>query len=187
MAASTKDKTVGFFSGRGTAERSEGPSLLPTTRKEGAPKENKWLVQFAEDSVEIRHSGDDSKNPGHPYLAFSLSVVEPVEFENRKVFGMMYFPADPDEDCEDDVRDQIIRSQKEFGGDIDHILGEGTFDGTPGDDLTEVLENLAYQLDSIICVAKIGKEKEKNGFPAKNKVYNFYAGDTWASEDEDDS
>ncbi len=185
MAAKTE--TVGFFGGGEVVERKDGPNLLPTTRKEGAPKDNKWLVQFVEDSVEIRYSGDKSKTPGHPYIAYSLAVVEPVEFLNRRVFGMMYFSPEPAEDAEESVIDQVKESQGNFRADVDHILGEGVHLTIVGDDLEETLENLCQQLDSIICVAKIGKERAKDDFPAKNKVYNFYMGDTWvADEDEDE-
>ncbi len=187
MAAGTKDKTVGFFGGGEVIERSDGPNLLPTTRKDGAPKDNKWLVQFVEDSVEIRHSGDKSKTPDHPYLAYSLAVIEPVEFAGRRVFGMMYFSPEPAEDMDDDAIAKIREAQGNFRADVNHILGENAHLGIVGDDLEETLENLALQLDSIVVVAKIGKEREKDGFPAKNRVFNFYYQDTWQAEGEEDN
>ena len=183
---STKDKTVGFFGNIEAEVRSDKPNLLPTTRSEGAPKDNKWLVQFVEDGVEIQHGKETSKHPGHPRVTYALSIIEPVEYAGRRVFGMFWYSPEPTDDMDDDAIETIRKSQREFAGDIDQILGDNAHKEVVGDDLEETMENLCQTLDSIICVAKIGKEKEKDGFPAKNKVYNFYPGDSWVGEDEED-
>lgn len=47
------------------------------------------------DNVEVRRSGQQSRNPGEPYLAVTMSVRLPAEWEGRVVFDNLNFPHEP--------------------------------------------------------------------------------------------
>ena len=186
MATSTNG-TKGFFAGVEAVEPRGGFEILPVTTATGAPRDQKWLVQIVEDSVEVRHSGDFAKTPGHPYLAYSLAIVEPEEYANRRVFGMFYFAPDAPEDASPDDQTKVSESRGKVKYQIDAILGEGTFDSIFATDLEDAMEQLCPMLEEVYTVAVIGKESGKKGTPyegeVKNKVLNFLPGDSWVNED----
>jgi len=177
----------GFFQGTEAVAPRNGFELLPTTRSAGAPREQKWLCQFVEDSVEVRHSGDKAKTPGHPYLSYSLAIVEPTEYANRRVFGMFYYGPEANPDATEEEIFNVKERQGNVKYMIDAILGEGTFESVRGATLEEALENIAPMLEEIHCVATIGFERGKGDYVGKdkNKVTFFDPADSWVNEDDE--
>lgn len=180
----TKEQVSRFFAGVEGDQDAGGIELLPTKDQDGAPPENLYLFQIDEEETEVRHSGDESKNPGHPYINTRNVVMEPEEFEDRSVFGLFYFPADPAEDASDKDLRKYDGQRERFVGQVDAILGKGACAALQGDTLEELMEELCGQLQGATFVGTVGVEKGRNGYKPKNRITNYAMAETWGQEDE---
>ena len=183
------DKVRNFFGGIHGEQGPEAVPLLPIREKDGAPSESLYLLQFVEDGVEVRHSGENSALPGHPYINYKAEVVEPEDFAGRAVYGMFYFPAEPEEDLDPDSQagKNNARQKAQFVGALDEILGEGTLAEVQGDTLEETLIGLVDMLEGEVFVGKMGvqKARKENGveiYPARNRITYFHNKATWQAE-----
>ena len=178
VTTASKKEVQGYFSPREGDQDAGRPELIPSARK-GGPKDNLCLLQMGEDDVTLEHGGDESKNPGHPYVQFYVDVLAPEEFEEGRIRGMFYFPVMP-EDTDDTKAMKIFDSQmKKNIGQVEAVLGEGTWASIEATDLEDGLEQLINLLDGVSFVGEIGIEKAKGGFGAKNRINKFLHSDTW--------
>lgn len=179
----TKEQVSRFFDGVEGDQDAGGVELIPVGKKSDVPGDL-YLFQIDEDETEVRHSGDDSKNPGHPYINTRNVILEPVEYEDRSVFGLFYFPADLDADVSAKDQEKYDNSRRRFVGQVDGILGEGACAMLDGDTLEELMENLAEALQGMTFVGTLGMERGRNGYRPKNKITHFAMAETWGQEDE---
>ena len=183
------NKVRNFFSGISGEQGPEALPLLPVREKDGAPAAALYLFQFVEDGVEVRHSGENSAHPGHPYINYKAEVVSPEDFAGRPIYGMFYFPAEPDEDQDPESKEEKSRARQkaQFVGALDEILGEGTLDGLEGETLEDTLTGLAEMLEGEVFVGKVGVQgaRKENGveiYPARNRITYFHNKTTWQAE-----
>lgn len=179
----TQEKVKGFFADVEGDQGTGSQPLLPTRTKDGAPKDNKWLMHFVEDQVEVMYA----KSDGHPYLGFRAEIDEPAEYSGRQVFGMFFMPRTGGDD-EAKYQEQMGR----VVGQIDGVLGVGTCAGLESDTLESSLFELVPMLENVTFVGKIGLEKGKKRdpsdeshdaerYPDRNRIVRFEPEDTWAA------
>lgn len=179
MAGATKEETQGYFNGREGDQDAGGRELLPTREKKGAPKDALYLFQMIKDEIELKHSGEEAKTPDHPFIAFDAEVIAPEEFEGERVRGMFYFPAMPEDTDDAKAMKKFDEQMKRTIGQVDGILGEGTMASLDATDLEESLDELIPLLEGVSFVGKVGVERARDGYPAKNRITRFEAADTW--------
>ncbi len=163
------------------------PELLPTNPKKGAPEGSLYLLQIGYDDVELRHSESEA-NPGHPYIQCYVQVLAPEEFTPELFPGgrfrqMFWFPAMPEED-DAKVMKAYGEQMKKIIGQVDGVLGEGTVASLDATELEPRLEELVGLLDGMSFVGKVGVERGKDGYPAKNRITHFAPADTWTEGEE---
>ncbi len=135
------------------------------------------------------HSGEDAKTPDHPYILFYAEVMAPDEFtpdefEGGRIRGMFYFPAMPEDPDDAKAMKKFNKQMERTIGQVDGILGEGTMASLESTDLEESLEELIPLLDGVSFVGKVGKERAKGGFSAKNRITHFAPPETWSKAGE---
>ena len=178
----TDDEVQAYFSGREGDQDAGAPELLPTREKKGAPKDALYLFQMSEDGVELQHSGEDAKTPDHPYISFYAEVLAPEEFEGSRLRGMFYFPAMPEDTDDPKAMKRFDEQMKKTVGQVDGILGEGTMASIEAVGLEESLEELVVLLDGANFVGKVGVERARDGYPAKNRINHFSSAEDWSGE-----
>ena len=182
--ATTKEQVSRFFAGVEGDQDAGGLELLPTKERDGAPTDSLYLFCIDEEETQVRHSGEDSKHPDHPYINTRNVVAEPEEFEDRSVFGLFYFPADLAEDASEKDQKKYDGQRERFVGQVDAILGDGACAGLQGDTLEELMEELCDQLKGVTFVGTVGVEKGQNGYKPKNRITRYAPADTWGQETE---
>lgn len=183
MANATQD-VQDFYSGVVGDQNAGAPELLPTDERKGAPKGALYLFTMEDDSVELKHSGEESKNPNHPYVAFRAEVIGPDEFEDSFVRGMFYFPALPDDTADSKAMQKFNKQLQRTIGQVEGILGEGTIESIGwADGMENMCETLVDMLDGASFVGKVGVEKASGGYNAKNRINEFFASSTWSPEE----
>lgn len=178
MATATDQDTQNYFGGREGDQDAGAPELLPTREKKGAPAGALYLFQIGDDDAELQHSGEDAKTPDHPYVSFFAEVLAPEEFEGSRVRGMFYFPAMPEDPDDAKAMKKFDEQMARTIGQVDGILGEGTMASIEGS-LEDSLEELIPLLDGMSFVGKVGVERARDGYPAKNRITRFAQADTW--------
>ena len=183
------DKIRNFFAGIPGEQGPETPPLLPVNEKDGAPTESLYLLQFVEDGVEVRHSGENSRHPGHPYINYKVEVVAPDDYAGRPIYGMFYFPAPLEEDIDPESKQAKDHSRQtaQFVGALDEILGEGTLGELQGGTLEDTLTGLVDMLEGEVFVGKVGVQaaRKEDGvvvYPARNRITYFHNKTTWQGE-----
>lgn len=177
----TKEEVQGYFSPREGDQDADVPELIPSARK-GGPINNLCLLQMGEDDVTVEHGGDESKNPGHPYVLFFSEVLAPEEFEEIRIKGMFYFPVMPEDTSNEKAMKKFDSQMRKNIGQVDAVLGEGTWASLNAESLEDGLNELVTLLDGVSFVGEIGIEKAKKGWPAKNRINKFAPSDTWTEE-----
>lgn len=179
MATATENEVQSYFGGREGNQDAGAPELLPTNVKKGAPKDALYLFQMSDEDVTLEHSGEDAKTPDHPYIAFYAEVLAPEEFEGSRVRGMFYFPTMPEDDDAKAMK-KFDEQMRRTIGQVDGILGEGTMASLSATGLEESLDELIPLLDGVSFVGKVGLERARGGFPAKNRITRFEAPESWS-------
>jgi len=191
MPAATKTQEImeSFYGSVTPDAEAGGFTLLPTTVAEGAPEGNRYLMEFTD--PEVKEGGDNSNNPGRPYVNVRLAVVEPDFFEGQGFFTMFYLPVPPTDDMKPSKIKSTNANTARLFGQLDRILGEGTalelFSGVTDDEtLREAMDNLVDQLDGerIVAEVKVQKPKKDSGYDAQNVVKQYHEVDTWEGEED---
>lgn len=175
----TPEEVQGYFGNRVGDQDAGAPELISTSEKKGGPKDGLCLFQMSEDDVELRHSGEDSKTPDHPFIQFYAEVLAPEEFEGVRIRGMFYFPAMPEDQDDAKAMKKFDEQMKRTIGQVDGILGEGTMASIDAVTLEDSLDELVYLLDGASFVGKVGVERARGEYAAKNRITRFEAPDTW--------
>lgn len=145
--------------------------LLPTTKKAGAPEKSKYLVEIVEPIVSF------GTNTDNPYVHFSVKVVEPAEFKNRRIFTNLFVKGKDD--------DSTTAVMENTGRALVAILGEIPADIKALSDYEELAERIAEVIDGKRVVARVGVEHPKKGdedkYDDKNKITRYFPADTWGA------
>ncbi len=180
-ATASREEVQNYFNNRVGDQDAGAPELIPASERKGGPPEGLCLFQMGEDDVTLEHSGEESKNPDHPYILFFAEVLAPEEFEGTRIKGMFYFPVMPEADDAKAMKKFDAQTARNIGQ-VDAILGEGTVASIEAVDLEESLDELISLLDGASFVGKVGIEKAKGEYAAKNRITRFAQAETWTEE-----
>ena len=158
---------MGFFDNFDESRKSS--DLLPTTKKDGAPPQARYLMQVVEPTVKF---GNDS---GNPYVSFSLAVLQPAEYKKRRVFAG-FFLVGKDEDA-------TATCQQRTGEGLKAMLGTFPAALKTMSNPEDIADRICELIEDATVVAKIGTEKPKKGtedeYEAKNKVVRYFPASEW--------